>query len=149
MLKVSSRTHYGLRAMTELAKAHALGKPVSLTEIAQVEHIPLPYLEQLASPLRKAGLIEGTRGMHGGYRLTRQPDEIRLVDIVQTLEGPDATAPVDCLTESYAEGTCVRDADCLSRPLWAKVKAAADAVLETTTLADLAANNTPIGSAHA
>lgn len=149
MLKVSSRTHYGLRAMTELAKAHALGKPLSLTEIAQVEHIPLPYLEQLASPLRKAGLIEGTRGMHGGYRLTRQPNEIRLAEIVHTLEGADATAPVDCLTESYVEGTCARDADCLSRPLWGKVKAAADAVLETTTLADLTANNSPIGSAHA
>jgi Rrf2 family cysteine metabolism transcriptional repressor len=149
MLKVSSRTHYGLRAMTELAKAHALGKPLSLTEIASVEHIPLPYLEQLASPLRRAGLIEGTRGMGGGYRLTRTPEQIRLAEIVHTLEGVDATAPVDCLTESYVDGACVRDTDCLSRPLWAKVKAAADAVLETTTLADLAANNTPIGSAHA
>src|SRR5687767_2844102 len=149
MLKVSSRTHYGLRAMTELAKAHAQNRTLSLTEIASVEHIPLPYLEQLASPLRKAGLIEGTRGMHGGYRLSRRPDQIRLVEIVQTLEGADATAPVDCLTESYVEGTCARDADCLSRPLWGKVKAAADAVLETTTLADLTANNSPIGSAHA
>jgi Rrf2 family cysteine metabolism transcriptional repressor len=148
MLKVSSRTHYGLRAMTELAKAHAQNKTLSLTEIASVEHIPLPYLEQLASPLRKAGLIEGTRGMHGGYRLSKTPDQIRLVDIVQTLEGADATAPVDCLTESYVDGTCARDTDCLSRPLWAKVKAAADAVLETTTLADLAMNNSPIGSAH-
>jgi Rrf2 family cysteine metabolism transcriptional repressor len=149
MLKVSSRTHYGLRAMTELAKAHALGRTLSLTEIAQVEHIPLPYLEQLAAPLRKAGLIEGTRGLHGGYRLTRAPDQIRAAEVVQVLEGTDATAPVDCLTESYVEGTCVRDVECLSRPLWAKVKAATDAVLEATTLADLCEKNNLIGSAHA
>jgi Rrf2 family cysteine metabolism transcriptional repressor len=148
MLKLSSRTHYGLRAMTELAKAHGLGRTLSLTEIAQVEHIPLPYLEQLASPLRRAGLIEGTRGLHGGYRLTRAPDQVRVAEVVRVLEGADATAPVDCLTESYVEGACVRDVECLSRPLWAKVKAAADAVLESTTLADLCEKNNVIGSAH-
>jgi Rrf2 family cysteine metabolism transcriptional repressor len=149
MLKVSSRTHYGLRAMTELAKAHAQDRTLSLTEIAQVEHIPLPYLEQLASPLRKAGLIEGTRGMHGGYRLSKRPEEIRVGEVVRVLEGADATAPVDCLTDAYVEGTCIREVECLSRPLWAKVKAATDAVLEATTLADLCENNSLIGSAHA
>ncbi len=60
MLKVSSRGHYGLRLMTELARAHGRG-PLSLTEIARVEALPLPYLEQLVVPLRKGGLAEGTR----------------------------------------------------------------------------------------
>ena len=60
-MRISSRTHYGLRAMTELAKAYDQ-RTLSLSEIASVEHMPLPYLEQLISPLRRAGLIEGTRG---------------------------------------------------------------------------------------
>ena len=60
MLKVSSRGHYGLRLMTELARAHGRG-PLSLTEITRVEALPLPYLEQLVVPLRKGGLVEGTR----------------------------------------------------------------------------------------
>ncbi|HEV8651675.1 MAG TPA: Rrf2 family transcriptional regulator [Actinomycetes bacterium] len=135
-MKVSSRTHYGLRAMTELGKAFG-GRTLSLTEIAATERIPLPYLEQIVSPLRRAGLVEGTRGLHGGYRLTRDPSLIRVGEIVRVLEGADATAPVDCLADGYVEGSCVRDPGCLSRPLWARVKAAMDAVLDATTLADL------------
>ena len=61
MLKVGSLGHYGLRLMTELARAHGRG-PLSLTEIARVEALPLPYLEQLVVPLRKGGLVEGTWG---------------------------------------------------------------------------------------
>jgi Rrf2 family protein len=135
-MKVSSRTHYGLRAMTELAKAFGHGT-LSLTEIAATERIPLPYLEQIISPLRRSGLVEGTRGLRGGYRLTRDPATIRVGEIVRALEGADATAPVDCLTEGYVEGSCVRDPGCLSRPLWTRVKAAMDAVLDATTLADM------------
>jgi Rrf2 family protein len=135
-MKVSSRTHYGLRAMTELGKAFGRG-PLSLTEIAATERIPLPYLEQVVSPLRRVGLVEGTRGLRGGYRLTRDPALIRVGEIVRALEGADATAPVDCLAEGYVEGSCARDVGCLSRPLWARVKAAMDAVLDATTLADL------------
>jgi hypothetical protein len=61
MLKVGSLGHYGLRLMTELARAHGRG-PLSLTEIARVEALPLPYLEQLVVPLGKGGLVEGTWG---------------------------------------------------------------------------------------
>src|SRR3954447_199075 len=71
-VKVSSRAHYGLRAMTELAKSHGRG-PLALSEIARVESMPQSYLEQLVAELRKAGLVEGLRGLHGGYTLTRNP----------------------------------------------------------------------------
>ena len=135
-MRISSRTHYGLRAMTELAKAYR-ERTLSLSEIASVEHMPLPYLEQLVSPLRRAGLIEGTRGAHGGYRLARAPTEITVGQVVRILEGPDATAPVECLAESYVEGGCTRESACASRPLWARLKAAFDAVVDSTTLADL------------
>lgn len=142
MMRVSSRSHYGLRAMTELAKAYGT-RPMSLSEIAAVEHIPLSYLEQLVSPLRRAGLVEGTRGVHGGYRLTRPPGEVSVGEVVRVLEGPDATAPVECVAEGYVDGSCTRDGDCLSKPLWARVKAAVDAVVDTTSLADLCRGGAP------
>jgi Rrf2 family cysteine metabolism transcriptional repressor len=135
-MKVSSRAHYGLRAMTELAKTYGQGT-LSLSEIAAREHMPLPYLEQVIGPLRRARLVEGTRGVHGGYRLARAPSQISVGEVVRVLDGPDATAPVECVAEGYVDGTCIREADCLSRPLWSRVKAAMDMVLFGTTLADL------------
>jgi Rrf2 family protein len=93
--------------------------------------------------LRRAGLLEGIRGAHGGYRLTRSPAEITVGEVVRILEGPDATAPVECLAESYVDGGCTRESACASRPLWARLKAAFDAVVDSTTLADLCPERTP------
>jgi Rrf2 family protein len=122
--------------MTELAKAYGQ-RPVSLSEIASVERLPMPYLEQVMLLLRRAGLIEGVRGVHGGYRLARAPESIMVGEVVRVLDGPDATAPVECVGESYVEGACARESDCLSRPLWSRVKAAFDMILFTTSLADM------------
>jgi Rrf2 family cysteine metabolism transcriptional repressor len=134
MLQVSQRTHYGLRAMTELAKTHGAG-PRSLASIAEAQHLPAGYLEQLAIPLRRAGLIEATRGAHGGYRLARPPAQVSVGEIVRTLEG--AVAPVECLSDDYAVGSCALELGCLSRPLWQRLKDSIDQVLDSTTLADL------------
>src|SRR5882757_3572606 len=71
-MRVSSKAHYGLRMMTELAKAYGNG-PMSLTEVARIESLPLAYLEQLAGALRSGGLVESTRGVHGGYALSKPP----------------------------------------------------------------------------
>ena len=68
-MKVSTRVHYGLRAMTELAQVYAESRVVSIAEIARMESLPLAYLEQLVGELRRAGLVVGTRGVRGGYRL--------------------------------------------------------------------------------
>ncbi len=134
-MRVSSRVHYGVRAMSQIAR-YADERPVSLSEIAAVEHLPLPYLEQLFAPLRRANLVEGTRGAHGGYRLTRAATDITVGDIVRALE-PEALAPVECLLDTYIAGSCVVEGDCASRPLWNRVKEAADRVLDATSLADL------------
>jgi len=133
-MRVSSKAHYGLRMMTEFAKAYGRG-PLSLAEVARVEHLPLAYLEQLAGPLRRGGLIEATRGAHGGYVLTRSPEEITVLDVVALVEGE--VAPVECVSHEYEAGCCVRDADCASRTLWQRLKESVDAVLNGTTLAEL------------
>jgi len=134
-MKVSTRVHYGLRAMTELAGAYSAGRLLSIAEIARSEDLPLAYLEQLVGELRRAGLVEGTRGVRGGYRLARPPSAITVGQVYRVLEGE--VAPVECTAEDYLPGGCVRESACLSRPIWQRVQAAILAVLDATSLDDL------------
>jgi Rrf2 family protein len=134
-MKVSTRVHYGLRAMTELARSYGDARLLSISEIARSEDLPLAYLEQLVGELRRAGLVEGTRGVHGGYRLARTPAEITVGDVYRVLEGE--VAPVDCTAEDYLPGACGRESVCMSRSIWARVQAAVLSVLDSTTLDDL------------
>jgi Rrf2 family cysteine metabolism transcriptional repressor len=142
-MRVSSKAHYGLRMMTELAKAHGRG-PTSLAEVSRVEHLPLAYLEQLAAQLRRGGLVESTRGVHGGYRLTRDPGSISVLDVVRVVEGE--VAPVECVAHDYVPGSCIREGDCASQPLWQRLKRSIDAVLSQTTLAELVTDHALVES---
>jgi len=137
-MRVSSKAHYGLRMMTALAKGHGRG-PISLAEVSRTEHLPLSYLEQLAAQLRRGRLVESTRGVHGGYRLTRDPRTISVLDVVRVVEGE--VAPVECLAHDYVAGSCIREGDCASQPLWQRLKRSIDAVLSQTTLAELVADH--------
>jgi Rrf2 family protein len=134
MLKISSRGHYGLRLMTALAGAYGEG-PMSLTEVARTEALPLPYLEQLVVPLRRAGLVTGTRGLHGGYTLPREPAAITAGAVLRVLEGP--VSLVDCTALDYLPGACEREGECFSSGLWHRIKVTVEAILDSTTLYDL------------
>jgi Rrf2 family protein len=134
-MKVSTRVHYGLRAMTELARSYPGGRLLSISEIARAEDLPLAYLEQLVGELRRAALVEGTRGVRGGYRLAREPQAITVGDVYRVLEGE--VAPVECTAEDYLPGSCSREKECLSRSIWERVQQAILAVLDSTTLDDL------------
>ncbi len=140
-MRVSSKAHYGLRMMTEFAKAYGHG-PLSLAEVARVEHLPLAYLEQLAGPLRRGGLIEATRGAHGGYVLRHRPEDITVLDVITLVEGE--VAPVECVAHGYEAGCCVRETDCASRTLWQRLKQSVDAVLSGTSLAELVCERPPV-----
>jgi len=121
--------------MTELARSYRDARLLSISEIARNEDLPLAYLEQLVGELRRAGLVEGTRGVRGGYRLARGPEQIAVGDIYRVLEGE--VAPVDCTAEDYQPGGCNRESVCLSRGIWERVQAAILGVLDSTTLDDL------------
>lgn len=133
-MKFSSRARYGLRAMIALAQGYQKG-PMSLAEIAKSEDISLSYLEQLVTVLRRAGLVGGTRGAHGGYQLTADPASITAGQVVRALEGP--IAPAECVSEEAGAGYCRREMFCPSKPLWEQVRNSIARVLDTTTLADL------------
>jgi Rrf2 family transcriptional regulator, cysteine metabolism repressor len=133
-MRVSSKAHYGLRMMTEFARGYGSG-PMSIAEVARVESLPVAYLEQLAAQLRRGGLVESTRGVHGGYMLTRPAADISVLEVVRILEGE--VSPVECVASGYVSGTCVREGQCASRGLWQRLKQSIDAVLSETSLADL------------
>ena len=132
----STRGEYGVRLMVELARHHGAG-PISLTEMADHEALPRPYLEQLVVSLREAGLVHSTRGAHGGYELTRAPAEIRMGEVLRALEGP--IAPMVCASEDPAHaGICERMGFCNVNHLWMTVRTAITTALDSITLADLA-----------
>jgi Rrf2 family protein len=123
--------------MVDLAR-HYGGKPRSLTEIGEAEGLDMPkvqYLEQLVRSLRERGLVESTRGAHGGYRLSRPPDQVRMSEILRALEGP--ISPMICATEGEMEVICDRLDGCSTKHLWAYVRDAIAAALDAMTLADL------------
>jgi Rrf2 family protein len=132
----STRGEYGVRLMVELAR-HEGGGPISLAEMAEHESLPRPYLEQLVSSLRAAGLVTSTRGARGGYALARPAAEIRMGEVIRALEGP--IAPMVCASEDPSHaGICDRTGFCNVNLLWVKVRDAITDALDSLSLADLA-----------
>jgi Rrf2 family cysteine metabolism transcriptional repressor len=133
-MKVSTRGEYGLRAMVALAKNHGQG-PMSIAAMSKASAVPMPYLEQLIGPLRRAGLVESTRGARGGYRLSRSPETVVVGDVYRVMEGP--VAPMECVSEDITEQTCPLIDGCETRPVWLRMRDAIAETLDSTTLADL------------
>jgi len=133
-MKVSTRGEYGLRAMVTLAKHHGQG-PMSIAAMSKASSVPMPYLEQLIGPLRRAGLVESTRGARGGYRLTRSPEAVNIGDVYRVMEGP--LAPMECVSEDITEQVCPLIDGCETRPVWLRMRDAIAETLDSTTLADL------------
>ena len=125
-----------MRLMVELARHYGAG-PVSLSETADHESLPRPYLEQLVVSLREAGLVTSTRGAHGGYELSRAPASIRMSEVITALEGP--IAPMICASDDphHAE-TCSRAGYCNVERLWQRVRDAIVVALDSMTLEELA-----------
>jgi len=130
-MKLSTRGRYGTRALLELALHQGEG-PVLLKDISQRQQIPLQYLEHLITPLIVAGMVLSTRGPRGGVSLAKPPEEIRLSEVIQLLEG--SIAPVECINNP---GICSRSELCVTRDIWGEMKKAMNGVLESTTLQDL------------
>jgi Rrf2 family cysteine metabolism transcriptional repressor len=130
-MKLSTRTRYGMRALLELALAHKAG-PMQIKVIAERQNISNKYLEQLVAMLKTAGLVRSIRGPHGGYVLSKEPKEIKLVDVFKTLEG--STLTVECVED---EQICNNHSDCITRRLWMEINQAIIGVLESKTLGDL------------
>jgi Rrf2 family transcriptional regulator, cysteine metabolism repressor len=135
----STKAEYGVRLMVELGRQPG-SAPVSLSAVAEAERLPLSYLEHLVARLRKAGLVNSTRGAHGGYTLARPAEEITMNQVVEALEGQ--IAPMECFHET-PEGkvSCSHEDDgdrlCATKLLWTRVQGGVSRALTGTTLAEL------------
>ncbi len=132
-MRVTTRTRYAIRALYHLA-FHRSGQATQAKEIAEVQKIPLRFLEQILQDLRRAGLIEARRGPRGGYALARPAAEISMADVLRAVRGPlEELLGV----EEPAEGAATpNDVPAL---VWGEVGSRLIGVLEQSTLADFIA----------
>ena len=135
-MKVSTKGDYGIRAIIELAHRYGDPKPTQSGEIAARQAIPESYLEQLLTTLRRAGFVRSVRGPQGGHILVRDPEALPVSEVIEALEG--SILPIDCLDDSSA---CSKAGGCAQREMWQAVRQAILGVLESTTVADLAAKD--------
>ena len=121
--------------MVRLGRSYGAG-PVPLGDLARQEDLPLPYLEQIAAQLRRAGLVASRMGVKGGYALARRPETVSMADIVRSLEG--SLAPVSCLADGGGPGECTHaDTPCSAHAFWEQLQGTITATLESVSVADL------------
>lgn len=128
-MKISKKAYYGLRAMVSLAQS---GQARSIHSLAEEEGLPEDYLEKIVQGLRKAGLVEATKGQKGGYTLALKPDLITAGHILSTLDGP--LVPFPC---SSGGGACSQESSCATSNVWKRLNMALEDTLDSITLAEL------------
>lgn len=132
-MKLSTRGRYGLKAMVDLAAEYGSG-PVTVSTLAKLQGISVSYLEQLIAALRRDNLVISIRGAQGGYQLARPPEQINVGQVLRALEG--TTTLADCVSTDAVD--CENACSCSARPLWLKLQSKINAVLNDTTLKDMA-----------
>jgi Rrf2 family protein len=136
-MRVSAKVDYAVRAGAELAAAAGAG-PIKGDRIAHAQEIPLKFLESILLDLKHAGIVQSQRGAEGGYWLAQPAEEISVADVIRAVEGPIANVR-GSRPEQVAYGGAAEQL----RDVWIAVRANLRAVLETVTLADLAAGRLP------
>ncbi len=133
-MKISARADYAVRAVAFLA-IHD-GEILQMADIAAEERIPAKFLEGVLSELKKAGLVDSKRGIGGGYRLARSPEEISVGEVIRIFDGP--LGPVGGIERMRREDD-LTDAEYCLRTTWIRASEAISKVLDETSFASVAA----------
>ena len=133
-MRITTLAEYGVICALHLAKRAGEG-PVTGRDIAARERLPFDYVEQILIRLRRAGIVNSTRGAHGGYALARRPDEVSVRDVIAASELQ--TFDLHCVTHPVEEERCSAAHACSIRPVWMLLQQKIDAVLEGVRLSDL------------
>jgi len=131
---LTTKARYAVTAMLDIAY-HTDGKPISLPEIAVRQNISLSYLEQLFSRLKKNNLVESIKGPGGGYRLSKEADDIVISDVIQAVEENLET------TACNGKSNCHNNQQCLSHNLWEDLGVEIKNFLSDVTLQQVIAKN--------
>ena len=131
-MKISARTRYGLRILLDVAMHAQDEAPRTISAIAQSQAITPAFVSRLAVPLKRAGLIRSLRGISGGLRLAKSPDDISLLAITEALDGP-----VSILTCLSKPKTCKRHRNCPARTIWGDLNLTIRGALSAITLSSV------------
>ena len=108
-------------------------KYISLKDISARQNISIKYLEQIVTPLHRAGLVRSVRGAQGGYRLSRKADKYTAGEILRAIEG--SFAPIACL--ETPENECERYHDCATVGFWEGMYKVISDYVDSVTLKQL------------
>ncbi|MBD1399089.1 Rrf2 family transcriptional regulator [Pelovirga terrestris] len=130
-MRLSTKAQYAVRALVSLNLASG-GNPVTIKDISEREKISLTYLEQLFVKLRRGQIVKSVRGPGGGYLLARAADQIRVDQIIDTVE--EILVPVSCMND---DGSCGCDLECATHFVWQGLGNQIRTFLASMTLEDL------------
>jgi Rrf2 family protein len=134
-MRLSLRGEYALRALVVLGLNY--DEPVvRIQAISEHQNIPKRFLEQILNDLKSGGFVRSKRGVTGGYRLARRPEEITLAAVVRHVEG--ALAPVRCVSKGfYQKCSCPDESRCAIRSVMKEIRDAVVEIAERVTVAEL------------
>ena len=146
-MRLSLRGEYALRAILVLGLNYE--QPlVRIQAISEQQNIPKRFLEQILNDLKSAGLVQSKRGVAGGYRLARKPDQITVAAVVRHIEG--ALAPVSCVSNLFYEKcSCPDESRCAIRSVMKEIREAVVQIAERVTVADLCERSRKLNHAPA
>ena len=132
-MKLTSKGRYAVMAMADLAKNN-VKEPISLTEISLRQGISISFLEQLFLKLRRNNLVQSIRGPSGGYVLSKPPEEIKLLSIINAVDEKIKT--LKCRKESR-RGCNHKSIKCITHNLWDDLEIHINKFFENNTLNDV------------
>jgi Rrf2 family transcriptional regulator, iron-sulfur cluster assembly transcription factor len=135
-MKLTSKGRYAVMALADLAKFNSIN-PVSLRDISLRQNISLVFLEQIFSKLKKNNIVKSVRGINGGYILNKQPIEIKLADILKSVD--EEVKTVQCKKDSK-RGCNNKASKCITHNLWDELEIHINHFFEKKNLKDLISN---------
>ena len=136
-MRLSRRSEYGLRALTDLVRSGPEAT-VPLATLARRNNLPPKFLEQIMATLKHGGIVRTTLGARGGYAMADDPATVSVGRVIRLLDG--ALAPLSCVSlRYYSKCSCPDEATCSLRDVMLDVRDAMLAILDNQSLADLAA----------
>jgi len=133
-VRITTWAEYGLICSLHLARRFGDG-PTTGRDVATRERLPVDYVEQILLRLRRAGLVNSTRGARGGYVLARPPADVTVREVIAASE--HATFDLHCVSHPVGEERCAESQNCSIRPVWQMLQRKIDDVLDSVVLADL------------
>ncbi len=138
-MKLSAKARYAVRILLDLAQHDARG-PIRTADISERTGVTVRFIEQILKPLKKAGLVQSTRGAAGGYTLAEKPESINLARVIRTIEG--GLSLTRCCD---TPGNCARVDTCRTHRAWVHVTQVMEAELAAISLRDLQDDENPDG----